>query len=106
MERTESRDRGQLVATKWHVFHERYVLCAVDRACADVRYRGKTVQRTEFERCDGRLSGSRRGRLGLIQFEIETEFGNHSWEKFREPTCGFTLLGEAPVTRISHNVGD
>ena len=28
-------------ATKWHVFHERYVLCAVDRASADVRYRGK-----------------------------------------------------------------
>ena len=31
-------------ATKWHVFHERYVLCAVDRASADVRYRGKTEQ--------------------------------------------------------------
>jgi AraC-like DNA-binding protein len=31
-------------ATKWHVFHERYVLCAVERASADVRYRGKTEQ--------------------------------------------------------------
>jgi AraC-like DNA-binding protein len=31
-------------ATKWHVFHERYVLCAGDRVSADVRYRGKTEQ--------------------------------------------------------------
>jgi AraC-like DNA-binding protein len=28
--------------TAWHVFHERYVLCAVDQASASVRYRGKT----------------------------------------------------------------
>jgi AraC-like DNA-binding protein len=31
-------------ATKWHVFHERYVLCGVERASAAVRYRGKTEQ--------------------------------------------------------------
>lgn len=31
-------------ATAWHVFHERYVLCVVDRASAEVRYRGKTEQ--------------------------------------------------------------
>ena len=31
-------------ATAWHVFHERYVLCGVDRASADVRYRGKIEQ--------------------------------------------------------------
>ena len=31
-------------ATAWHVFHERYVLCAVDRASAAVRYRGKSEQ--------------------------------------------------------------
>jgi AraC-like DNA-binding protein len=29
-------------ATAWHLFHERYVLCGVERASADVRYRGKT----------------------------------------------------------------
>jgi AraC-like DNA-binding protein len=28
--------------TAWHVFNERYVLCAADRASASVRYRGKT----------------------------------------------------------------
>src|SRR5438105_7674262 len=28
--------------TAWQVFHERYVLCAVDQASANVRYRGKT----------------------------------------------------------------
>jgi AraC-like DNA-binding protein len=28
-------------STLWHIFHERYVVCAVDEASADVRYRGK-----------------------------------------------------------------
>jgi AraC-like DNA-binding protein len=36
-------------ATAWHIFHERYVLCGVDRASADVRYRGK-IQRL-FDGC-------------------------------------------------------
>lgn len=29
-------------STAWHVFHERYVLCAVDEASANVRYRGQS----------------------------------------------------------------